>query len=1620
MIGIENVNEFYTNHYLAAIVGGDVRPQLDRWRDDAKQDEGSTPWRRLAQLQQDFFRFKDQLERQRNAATRVEAHRTIAAALLGALGYELTPVHRELSVGPLPLLGTWARPDGEPLLWLLAAPSAHGREEDLLARTLLPEQHELVTRPGSGPESEPQLDKPELRALHKRRVEELVTDAFGLEDAPRFVIIVGDTQWVLADRSKWAEQRMLRFDWVELLGRRETEVLELVTALLHRESLAPESGSSLVDTLDDSSHKHAYEVSEDLKSALRESIERIGNEAIRYRRDVSKKKVFGEEIDGQELAIQCIRYMYRILFLLYIEARPELGYAPMGSDAYRLGYSFERLRELEMLELDTPEAREGHYIHACLDRLFQMVYEGTDTQAQQALLMGAGSPRTEGESVHHAFKMVPLRSHLFDPGRTPFLKFGFVRLRNEVLLEVIRAMSLSAPQGKGKHKRRGRISYATLGINQLGAVYEALLSFRGFFAEETLYEVKPAKVKEPNPVQDPAYFVPEADLGQYKKNERVYDGDGELRSYAPGSFIYRMAGRDRQKSASYYTPEVLTKCLVKYALKELLENDDGSPKFAKAEDLLELTICEPAMGSAAFLNEAINQLAERYLQRRQQELGERIPHDRYLKELQRVRMFIADNNVYGVDLNPIAIELAEVSLWLNAIFTDQTEQGTEVFVPWFGGQLACGNSLVGAWRKVFSAAQLRSKKGAGWLDAVPERIMLGTDRPKGSVYHFLLPDRGMAVYGQGNEGKPIRELCTDDLAKIDVWRVKMCAPLSKEDIAALVRLSDAIDKLWGKHIELFRKVRERTTDPLSVYGHEHPLAGRRATTTQEKDRIWSKEMASEQVRASSPYRRLKLAMDYWCALWFWPIQQAEMLPDRDEWLADLALFLDSDVLPDLKGGGDQRELFADTMPAEEAREQLDEVGFADVERLIERSQRLALADYAARTYHFYHWDLNNSEVMLARGGFDLVLGNPPWVKLEWKEDDVLGEWLPSIIIHPKEAQHDDALRQTIGDKERRRDFLLEFEQVEGNKGALSSATAYAELSHLPVNLYRNFIVLSWKLLRPGGRSGLLHPENVFESGQFGSFRREVYPRVRFHLQFQNALKLFPVAHRKRFGMTVYGEPQEPRFAAMFNLFHPSTVYESESTSAVFVPGIKTEDDKWDLSGHASRRIWVDKQELLLFQMLYGDSGDSPLETPLPRLHSTQLRPLLVSAAAAPLRAGDLAGFFSDLCWHERNARVDKTIRSEVAFVKRSLDLVIKGPHFNVGLPFAKTPRRGAAGKSEYDVVDLQSLPTDYLPRTMFLPVPSDESYRARARTVRTSAGVETCCLDHYRVVVSRQLSLDGERTLQPAIIPPGVSHIHSVFGCGAESLEDVVDIAATWSSMPLDFLVRLSGAGDMSASLARRLPVANRWGAFGRVRALRLNALTSLYSAIWSELFQASWCDDDWLGGQGAADVSPYSALTDVWTADVPIRSALMRRRALLELDVWSSSSLGLSLKDLRSIYRVQFPVLRSYERHTWYDAKGNVVHTKNKGLPGVGLPRCKTKEHANGPYWEDVKHMSEEAGYTGTTPITQTVIDDTLPGGPREKTITYHPPWVRCDRERDYEIAWDHFARRFGLEGHS
>jgi hypothetical protein len=491
-----------------------------------------------------------------------------------------------------------------------------------------------------------------------------------------------------------------------------------------------------------------------------------------------------------------------------------------------------------MTPLNTPQARDGSYFDVSLRRLFSLIAQGCGHSSQHQLVAG---------SVRDAFVLAPLDSRLFDEEALPLL--NKVRLPNHIWQQVIRLMSLSG----GKGKRKGRVSYQLLSINQLGAVYEALLSYRGFFASSVLYEVMPAPKKAAARSEDEdgeeegeaetaaevtggstdllenAWFVADSRIEDYAPNERVYDiddaGHKKLRRYEKGSFIYRLAGRDRQKSASYYTPQVLTRCLVKYALKELL-------KDKTADAILTLTVVEPAMGSAAFLNEAVNQLAEKYLELKQIELGRRIPHDRYPHELQKVRMVIADRNVFGVDLNPVAVELAEVSLWLNAIYgePDQLENGQPrpARVPWFGYQLFAGNSLIGARREVYAAADLHNGKKAAWFEQAPRLVFspppqagegLGEreqSRRPDEIYHFLLPDPGMANYTD----KVAKSLYPQEFEQLKQWRRAFIAPLAAHEIARLQQLSAKVDELWAEHLA-------RTPGPAGTRPrtHRRPVGG---------------------------------------------------------------------------------------------------------------------------------------------------------------------------------------------------------------------------------------------------------------------------------------------------------------------------------------------------------------------------------------------------------------------------------------------------------------------------------------------------------------------------------------------------------------------------------------------------------------------------------------------------------------------------------------------------------------------------------------------------------------------------------------------------------------------------
>ena len=1625
--GISNANEFYSAHYLESVLTNDIKKVRERWAEEARAQVEADPSADVATPEAQFKALRKPWQKLREAelgisgdpAERLRLQRELFfRPLLEALGYPYAPKPEPVLIGgeayQVPLLAEVSNAKGEPWLWVVECFNPSDEPTDPLELTIATSWACQIHDPSLG------------KVLEGETWETLISERiFGQEIPPRWLLAVSRDQLLLIDRQKWAASRLLRFELDTLLGDINADALLAAATLLHREHTCPSGGGTpYLDELDENSHKHAYEVSGDLKYALRKSIELLGNEAIHWRRS-RNEGVFKGKTDADQLTLECLRYMYRLLFLFYIESRPDLGYAPMGSVVYRLGYSLESLREMDTAELGSEEDKEGTYISDSLDRLFQMIWEGypkREDATAQLPIADAGDP------FHDSFRLTPLKAHLFDPERMPALTR--VRFRNVVLQEVIELMSLTK---EGKGKRRGRVSYSQLGINQLGAVYEALLSFRGFFAEEDLFEVQPAPKKAKATASDDddepedsneeggddtdsatasgqehnelevGHFVTAEQLKAYRAEEIVAEKDtGKPRCHPKGSFIYRLAGRDREKSASYYTPESLTQCLVKYALKELLPGKT-------AAEILQLKVCEPAMGSAAFLNEVVNQLAQAYLELRQQETGRSIPHEQFATELQKVKMHLADQNVFGIDLNPVAVELAEVSLWLNSIFTP--EKG-RAFVPWFSQQLVCGNSLIGARRQIYRVSQLptgsgrKAKPSKLWHEHAPEELAWDAELPEGAIFHFLLPDPGMAAY----KDKVIKELEPEAIDRCQRWnKVFVGEAFSESQISHLLRLSKLVDDLWKAWAEQQKQLRLRTTDPLPVWPESETTGANDVawTSLKLKDRIQEQEVNGRDVANTNARLRLKWAMDYWSALWFWPIHQAVSLPSRDEWLLELSMILgdlEQGVAPELGQG----QLFADTQPKQLAVDFSDRHGFVDVEKLKAEFERLRQVEAVAKRIKPLHWDLEFAD-LLAGGGFDLIVGNPPWLLVSWEEKGVIGDADPMVLIRKVSASE---LAKRRGDAfavypDLRAAYMQEFEGQKGSQTFLNADANYPLLVGSKANLFKCFLPQAWRVASAKGVQGFLHPEGVYDDPKGGALREMLYGRLRNHYQFLNKLILFAISDQKKYSLNIYGEPRQPSFVHVANLFHPKTIDASFSHDGNGpVVGIKTESGGWGLAGHRQRLIPVGEKALGLFAKLYDEPGTPARRARLPVLHSQQLQSVLEKFAAAPKRLCDLQGeYFATQHWDETGSQKDGTIRRDTSYPPNPAELVFSGPHFYVGSPFYKTPRSSCTENSHYDCIDLTTLPDDYLPRTNYRPDVSPSEYLAR--TPRVPWGEKKPVTDFYRLCFRKMLSQSGERTLISSLLPTGLSHIFSMVTVAFAKAPILIDVCTLFSCICSDFYVKTTGKSNLTPGDFANFPLPSSLSGLNiRARTLALNCLTTPYADLWNECWDETFCQKRWAKRDPRLPNEFFTNLTPTWQRDCALRTDYARRQALVEIDVLVAQALKLTLEELITIYRVQFPVMQQYERDTWYDRNGRIVFTASKGLTGVGFPRKGSGRGANKTTgWEDIADIT-----SGT--VSRTIIDDTLPGGPMERTITYEAPFDLCDRVKDYRVAWEFFER--------
>ena len=1399
----------------------------------------------------------------------------------------------------------------------------------------------------------------------------LVSALFVDEDAaPDLALILAGRWAVLAEQTRWAEGRYLAVDLQLMCERNDTKrggEIDRALTCLSAESIAPDADGNLWwHGVLEESVKHTVGVSKDLREGVRLSIEIIANDVVTRRRTQGLDPLPG--VEANELAKQALRFLYRILFLLYAEASPELGVLPAGAPEYDAGYSLDRLRELVQVELATPKARSGTHLYESLGVLFRLVDTGHR----------AAHPSIDDEVLlADGLEFNALRADLFQPRAARFI--DAVGLGNAALQQVLTHLLLSKER---RGADRGFISYAELGINQLGAVYEGLMSYTGFFAETDLYEVAKGGDGSKGSWVVPVHRAEGIAPADFIKTPDPITGEQKPVVHRRGSFVFRLAGRERQQSASYYTPEVLTRFTVGQALEELLDQDD---RRTSAAEILELTVCEPALGSGAFAIEAVRQLAEQYLKRRQDELGKRIDPDEYPRRLQEVKAYLALHNVYGVDLNATAVELAEISLWLDTMVSG-------LAAPWFGLHLRRGNSLIGARRAVYSRSQVTDKS---WLGAVPRDVPLtslvediAAERVTADgIHHFLLPADG---WGAAADAKEAASLVPDAVKALKTWRGSTKTKPTKEHVAALTELANRVETLWQISCRRLHLAEQEIRRAVPVWGAE--VAGGGAVQREQIE----ESLADE----SGAYRRLRRVMDAWTALWFWPLIEAATTvdgvpvspPTVAQWISGLQALLGRN--PDVGRTGKKAAQNAAQIPlsaaaswdelGEAEKLELEFAGARPIDAVLAEHPWLAVCERVARQQGFFHWNLDFATVF-ARGGFDLQVGNPPWVRPDVDVDALLAEGDPwwKLAVKPSQALIAQRRSETLA-LPGIADLVVDgTADVVCTAGFLASTPQFPHLAGLRPDLYRCFMEQTWRAGSERGTVGLIHLDTHFTADNAGLLRAETYHRLRRHWAFINELELFEIQNQKQYSVNVYGRHRlEVSFANAVSLYHPDTVTRSlVHDGSGPEPGFKDDHGNWDQRPHRGRITRVTDEVLATWHTVLEDMTTLIEQTRMVYAVNRAATSVLDTLSGSS-RIGELGLRFS-LGWDEAAARRKGYFETDWGAPESWDDVILQGPHLFVGTPLYKTPNKTMLHHRDWSETDFEDLTPDAIPVTAYKPIGDRYRYDCDYTDWGDEESPEPA-RDHYRIAWRRQAANTGERTLTTALIPPGPAHVDGIFSAGLTSgaPQDLVTAAGSLSSLISDFSVRSAPKADIRSITANRLPYAD--GSLRPeliLRTLRLNCVTDAYADLWSTCWSSKFRTDSWTGGLDHERRPGLGAVGPEWTRGTPLRIAADRRQALVEIDALVALMLGLTADELCTIYRTQFAVLYGYDRNVYfYDANGRLV-------PNSVLTVWRKKGDR---ITEDERTATNQAG----------------------NTYVYELPFVTLNRANDMQQAYKHFER--------
>jgi hypothetical protein len=375
--------------------------------------------------------------------------------------------------------------------------------------------------------------------------------------------------------------------------------------------------------------------------------------------------------DPNQVYAGLLTVLLRLVFVLYAEDRGLLSSDPIFVNNYSVAGLFERLREDQAHNPDTMDSRYGAW--ARLLALFRLIWRGAN---------------------HGSMKIPGRRGYLFDPDRYPFLEGRasasdsaprLPRVPDGVIYRVL--LRLLVLDGE-------RLSYRNLDVEQIGSVYEAMMGFELHVAAGPSIAIKPKK-RNGAPVTinlSELLGVASAKRNEWlnKTTDHKVTGQAEralkeavttdglmaaldrriARNVTPdpvptGAMIFQPSP-ERRRSGSHYTPRSLTQPIVESALAPVLKKLGDRPR---PEQILALKVCDPAMGSGAFLVEACRQLGDALVTAWHIH-NETPPLPPDEDELLHARRIVAQRCLYGVDKNEMAADLAKLSLWLATLARD--------------------------------------------------------------------------------------------------------------------------------------------------------------------------------------------------------------------------------------------------------------------------------------------------------------------------------------------------------------------------------------------------------------------------------------------------------------------------------------------------------------------------------------------------------------------------------------------------------------------------------------------------------------------------------------------------------------------------------------------------------------------------------------------------------------------------------------------------------------------------------------------------------------------------------------------------------------------------------------